>query len=87
MITDQWLHDLNKYPFISSKFFVITSLEKPGKAIHLIKERSKLVRSKKSCTKHELSIRLGRSKSDDEEMKDSSQATAKRRKEPDGSGS
>jgi hypothetical protein len=47
MITDQWLHELNKYPFISSKLWLLTFIEKPGKAIHLIKERSKLVRSKK----------------------------------------
>ena len=48
MITDQWLHELNKYPFISSNIILLILIEKPGKAIYLIKERSKLVRVKKN---------------------------------------
>ena len=48
MISDQWLEDLMKHPFISSKIIILTFLEKPGTGIYLIKERSKLVRSRKS---------------------------------------
>ena len=86
MITDQWLHELNKYPFISSKLSTLTILEKPGKAIYLIKERSKLVRAKKSSQKHEIRIRLGAPRAEDEEMKDNNLHITKRRKEQDGSG-
>jgi hypothetical protein len=78
MMTDNWLQELNKYPFISSKLRLLIFIEKPGKAIYLIKERSKLVRSKKSHTKHELSVRLGGFKGEDEEMKDSGSNITKR---------
>jgi hypothetical protein len=71
---------LIKHPFISSKFYSLTLIEKPGKAIYLIKERSKLVRVKKNQTKHELGARLGVSVNRDEEMKDDHQFVTKRRK-------
>ena len=85
MLTDEWLHELNKYPFISSNIICLTLIEKPGKAIYLIKERSKLVRVKKSHTKHEISMRLSKSGSKDEEMKDAHDYVTKRRKNMDGS--
>jgi len=85
MLTDEWLHELNKYPFISSNIICLTIIEKPGKAIYLIKERSKLVRVKKSHTKHEISMRLSKSGSKDEEMKDAHDYVTKRRKNMDGS--
>ena len=86
MITDQWLHELNRYPFISSKLLILTLIEKPGKAVYLIKERSKLVRVRKSTTKHEVSVRLGGARAEDEEMKDNINNVTKRRKEEPGSG-
>lgn len=46
----------------------------------MIKERSKLIRSKKNTTKHEVSARLGGARVDDEEMKDSSGNITKRLK-------
>ena len=87
MITDHWIHELNKYPYISSKLQLLTLIEKPGKAIYLIKERSKLVRSKKSSTKHEVSLRLGGARVEDEEMKDNSANITKRLKTTESSGS
>ena len=87
MMTDHWLHELNKYPYISSKLQLLTLIEKPGKAIYLIKERSKLVRSKKSSTKHEISLRLGGARVEDEEMKDNSSNITKRLKTTESSGS
>jgi hypothetical protein len=87
MMTDHWLHELNKYPYISSKFLLLTLIEKPGKAIYLIKERSRLVRSKKSSTKHEVSVRLGGSRIEDEEMKDNSTNITKRHKTTESSSS
>ncbi len=44
------------------------------------------MRVKKSTTKHEVSIRLGSSKGEDEEMKDDSHNPTKRRKHEDGAG-
>ena len=86
MIIDHWLQELTKYPFISSKLHNITFIEKPGKAIYLIKERSKLIRVKKSSTKHEISTRLGGASGADEEMKDNTYNVTKRRKERESSG-
>ena len=85
MITDAWLHELNKYPFISSKSIWIILIEKPGKAIYLIKERSRLVRVKKSHTKYEISLRLSKSGNKDEEMEEGQDNGTKRRKNMDGS--
>jgi hypothetical protein len=85
MITDEWLQELIKHPFISSNIMLLIRIEKPGKAIYLIKERSRLVRSKKSHTKHELGSRLNHSIYKNEEMKDESQIIAKRKKLNDGS--
>ena len=70
MISDSWLEELTKYPFISSKVWSFIIIEKPGKAIFLMKERSKLIRVKKNGRKHELAERLGGSMIVDEEVKD-----------------
>ena len=86
MLTDHWLKELTKYPFISSKLHVLTYIEKSGKAIYLIKERSKLIRVRKSSTKHELSTRLGGARGADEEIKDNTLNVTKRRKERESSG-
>ena len=58
MASDSWIKDLTKHPFISSKIKILIFIEKPGKAIYLMKQRSKLVRSKKSSKKHPLQKRL-----------------------------
>ena len=52
MIDDSWLEELTKHPFLSSKTSPLTNIEKPGKAIFLMKQRSKLVTIKKNHTKH-----------------------------------
>jgi hypothetical protein len=49
---------------------VLIVIEKPGKAIFLIKERSRLVRKKRDVKKHDLGLRLGSIDKVDEEMKD-----------------
>jgi len=85
MISDQWLEDLMKHPFISSKIKMLTFLGKPGTGIYLIKERSKLVRSRKSQQKHELSQRLGDQIPLGEEIKEDKDEINKRRKMMDGS--
>jgi hypothetical protein len=59
---DEWHKELVKYPFISSKYlqllFNLDILEKPGRAIFLIKERTKLIRAPRKDKKHTISSRL-----------------------------
>ena len=58
MASDSWIKELTNLPFISSKIILLILIEKPGKAIYLMKQRSKLVRSKKSSKKHPLKQRI-----------------------------
>jgi hypothetical protein len=62
------------------RFFLNLFLGKPGKAIFLIKERSKLVRQKRKHREYELSERLGHILGADEEMKDQENVGVCRRK-------
>ena len=55
MMDDSWLQELTKYPYFSCKSYLLTIIEKPGKTVYLLKERSKLVRAQKKAIKHELS--------------------------------
>ena len=80
MIKDDWLQELIKHPYFSRKIIVIISVGKPGKAIFLMKERTKIVRAKKTMTKHEVSHRLSDARVPFEERKESSQSVIKRRK-------
>ena len=59
---------------------MIIYIEKPGKAIYLLKERSKLVRIKKNKKSFQLGSRLGGSLGNDEEMKDQADPSNKIRK-------
>ena len=59
MIDDSWLDELTKHPYYSSKLLRLTHIEKPGKAIYLMKQRSKLVRVPKKRTKFNVGKRLG----------------------------
>jgi hypothetical protein len=51
-----------KYPYFSSKkyfqFINYWYLEKPGKAIFLMKQRAKLIKAKRKSNKHSVSQRL-----------------------------
>jgi hypothetical protein len=58
MASDSWIKELTNLPFISSKIIFLILIEKPGKAIYLMKQRSKLVRNKKSSKKHPLKQRI-----------------------------
>lgn len=59
MIDDSWLDELTKHPYFSSKIVGLTAIGKPGKAIYLMKQRSKLVRVRRDKTKFDVSSRLG----------------------------
>ena len=59
MIDDSWLDELTKHPYYSSKLLRLTHIEKPGKAIYLMKQRSRLVRISKKRTKFNVGKRLG----------------------------
>lgn len=47
MMTDDWLDELMKHPFISSKTIVLTIIEKHGKGIFLMKSKSKTIRKER----------------------------------------
>jgi hypothetical protein len=42
VISDQWMAELQKHPYHSSKLLLLTLIEKPGTGIFLMKERAKL---------------------------------------------
>ena len=58
MASDSWIKDLTNHPFISSKIIYLIIIGKPGKAIYLMKQRSKLMRGKKSSKKVPIQIKL-----------------------------
>jgi hypothetical protein len=37
MASDEWIHELTSHPYISSKIRVLILIEKPGKAIYMMK--------------------------------------------------
>ena len=55
---DSWLQELTKYPYFSCKSYSLTIIEKPGKTVYLLNERSKLVRVPRKVIKHEVSSRF-----------------------------
>ena len=55
MANDDWIHELTAHPYISSKIIFFILIERPGTAIYLMKQRSKLVRAKKETKKYPLS--------------------------------
>ena len=62
MLDEDWYKELIKYPYFSSKKYLYDiydcNIEKPGKAIFLMKQRSKLIRAKRKDKKHPVSQRL-----------------------------
>ena len=58
MIKDSWLDELTKHPFISSKTIILIIIEKPGKAIFLLKVKTKLVRARREQKRFNVSQRL-----------------------------
>jgi hypothetical protein len=42
LISDQWMAELQKHPYHSSKLLLLTFIEQPGTGIFLMKERAKL---------------------------------------------
>lgn len=69
LITDNWLAELQKYPFHSSKIMKLTLLEKPGTGIYFMKEHAKLYRATGKKNKHELAKKMNDQLGKDEEMK------------------
>ena len=58
MISDDWLEELRKYPFISSKTGVLTFLEKHGKGIYLMKSKSKTIRKERQQKFYPIGVKL-----------------------------
>lgn len=59
---------------------IILSIEKPGKAIYLIKERSKLIRARRDQKKYPIGSIMRNDQKVDEEMKEEGSNNLKRRK-------
>jgi len=77
------MDELMKHPYHSSKFYMLTCIEKPGTGIFLMKERAKVYKAQTDRKKHELSKRLYA-----EERKDAQEdmgLSMKRKKLADGS--
>ena len=72
MANDSWISELTSHPFISSKIVRLILIGKPGKAIYLMKQRSKLVRAKTESKKHPVTIKMDGSRLDanEEEKED-----------------
>jgi hypothetical protein len=72
MANDSWISELTSHPFISSKIFRLILIGKPGKAIYLMKQRSKLVRAKTEFKKHPVLFKMDGSRlvADEEEKED-----------------
>jgi hypothetical protein len=80
MANDEWIHELTTHPFISSKIMLLTFLERPGKAIYLMKQRSKLMRGKRESKKHPVKISISEWGSDQrEEIKDDEKPKQRRK--------
>ena len=79
MASDSWIKDLTNHPFNSSKIMILIFIEKPGKAIYLMKQRSKLVRSKRSSKKHPIKKRLSDGLQGSKQEEDQDQQNQQRR--------
>lgn len=79
MMTEDWLDELMKHPFISSKIFQITYTEKHGKGIFLMKSKSKTIRKERQQKSYQIGVKLTH-QSHFEESKDSKPINATKRK-------
>ena len=74
MLDTPWYEELMKHPtFLVRKFTMLDNfchLEKPGKAIFLMKQRARLIKAKRKSVKHPISQRLSGPvvKSEDDKM-------------------
>jgi hypothetical protein len=80
MVKDEWFDELTKHPFLSSKMMLLTFIEKPGKAIFLLKERTKLVRARREVKRFDLSKRLSDDQVFDADMNENYLMPQKRKK-------
>jgi len=58
-ISEAWMAELQKHPYHSSKFALLTQVEKPGTAVFLLKELSNVYRPQKQREQRKLVKRLG----------------------------
>ena len=57
-MTDDWLEELKKYPFISSKMLALIVIEKNGKGIFLMKSRSKTIRKERQQKHYHIGVKM-----------------------------
>lgn len=58
LITEEWLKELTKHPYHSSKILLFTCVEKAGTDIFLMRERAKLYKAQTNRKNFTLSKRL-----------------------------
>ena len=85
LITENWVKELTKHPYYSSKIIAPhIYLEKPGAGIFLMRERAKLYKWTGERKKHSLSKRLSDQAPLQRHEEEKSQAADKRMKGNDG---
>ena len=80
MMTDDWLTELMKHPFISSKTYALTLIEKHGKGIFLMKSKSKTVRKERQQKSYPIGLKMTHEQRFEEEKQDSIANVVKRKK-------
>jgi predicted RNA-binding protein YlxR (DUF448 family) len=80
MIDDSWLQELTQHPYLSLKNILLTYIGKPGRAIYLMKQRTKLVKIRKNVNKHNVKRRLSEFETLDDENYQTTELGLKRRK-------
>ena len=80
LITEDWLKELNKHPFHSSKCLQCNGVEKPGTGIFLMRERAKLVKTQNERKRFTISRRLGTDEVKEDEEMNENPASRKKKK-------
>ena len=80
MMTDDWLNELMKHPFISSKTHIIILIEKHGKGIFLMKSKSKTIRKERQQKTYPIGLKMTYEQRFEEEKQDSIANVVKRKK-------
>ena len=84
LITEDWFKELTAHPFHSSKCLLLTSVEKPGTGIFLMRERAKLYKSQSNRKSFTLSKRLNQEEEKDDDLAGNNSQSLKRKKGNDG---
>lgn len=84
MMTDEWLEELKKHPFISSMTPVLNFIERHGKGIFLMKSRAKTIRKERQQKYYPIGVKMSVSERFEESKNDNKANVVKRKKLNDG---